>query len=145
MIAYGMAEMVRIALQKMLVFIRLVIVASLAFSAFPGVSAAMHGGVMASIAHLSAAQTILMVQSGHHASAGFTVSDHHDHQGMEENDRTSHNVSKDCCSDSCNNAALVTETWFVEPATRAALIRFVNESPVWGEMSRLYRPPSLHV
>jgi len=136
MLLGDMANVVRIAFDKMLVLLRLVIVASLAAYSLPTVSFAMHGDASSSYPSASDRQAV----AADHAA---TEMDHHDHGKADQSaDRDSKPIKQDCCSDFCLSMAIVAEGHVLASTTPSSVRSFYNDHTVFGELSSLHRPPS---
>lgn len=124
--------MYRITLAKMLVLLRLVIIASLAGYSLPAASAAMHG----SVATLTSAQS-----EDHHK---VTDGDHvHDDESASSDDLQK-TVKQECCNDFCVSFALIgTPDQNGGPVITASIREFINDNRVVGELVPLHRPPNI--
>jgi len=135
-----MGNVYRIAFVKMLVLLRLAIIASLALYTLPSASYAMHGDIAASYELAS-----LAAQDDHgHVHAGSqTASDKHDH-------RLAHDLSKnpqkpavqDCCSDFCISLAIIGNAPGFWRALQPSIRDFRDDRSVFGQLTTLHRPPS---
>ena len=128
--------MVRIAFAKMLVLLRLAIVASLALYTLPNATFAMHGdGVQ------TATVSMNQVQAEH---ASMDDSGHHDH-GMAK-DTAKHDQKQDkqnCCSDFCISLAIMSDAPEFGSPRGVSVRDFLNDSSVFGQLQSLHRPPSI--
>jgi hypothetical protein len=136
----GSKNLIRIALQNMLVLVRLVIVASLACYSLPAVSLAMHGDISSSYATAPD-------DSDHHAMPGGHMAmemDHHEH-GAADQSASHHDkpVKQDCCSDFCMSAAIVAESPILASHLPASIRAFTDDESAFGELTSLQRPPSI--
>lgn len=138
MVLGDMANVVRIAFDKMLVLLRLVIVASLAAYSLPTVSFAMHGDSSSSYSTPSVAV------SDHHAEAAEQSATSMDHHGSADQsaDRDNKPIKQDCCSDFCLSMAIVVESHVLESSAPISLRSFANDQTVFGQLTSLHRPPS---
>jgi hypothetical protein len=131
-----MGNVVRIAFLKMLVLVRLAVVASLAFYTLPNAAFAMHGEDAASVA--------VSLQDAHADHASTAVSDHHDHGAS--TDIAKHDQKQDkqnCCSDFCISMAIMADAPAYGSARNESVIVFLNDGFVFGQLSSLHRPPSI--
>ena len=126
--------MVRIAFLKMLILVRLAMVASLALYTLPNAAFAMHGAEASAVA-----------VSDHHADhASMSTSDHQD-QGVFRN-IAKHDQKQDkqaCCSDFCISLAIMAEVPADGPRSNDSVLHFMNDAFVHGQLSNLHRPPSI--
>ena len=128
--------MVRIAFMKMLVLVRLAVVASLALYTLPNATFAMHG------AEVSATAVSLQDDHADHASMG--ASDHHG-QGV-STDVAKHDQKQDkqnCCSDFCISLVIMADAPAYGSPRNESVIVFLNDGFVHGQLSSLHRPPSI--
>lgn len=133
-----MGNVVRIALLKMLVLLRLAVVASLALYTLPNATFAMHGDE-------SSASMLANVDDAHtdHTSMDAS-SDQHDHgtsKDMAKKDQKQD--TQDCCGDFCISLAIMAGSpEFGLP--RSVIVRdFLNDGFVFGQLQSLHRPPSI--
>lgn len=121
---------------KMLVLLRLAIVASLVVYTLPNATFAMHG---------SAASTIAVsLQDDHADHALIGASDHHG-QGV-STDIAKHDQKQDkqnCCSDFCISMAIMADAPAYGSPRNESVIVFLNDGFVFGQLSSLHRPPSI--
>jgi hypothetical protein len=132
---------IRIALQRMLVLLRLVIVMSLAAYSLPTVSFAMHGDASASYPAVSTDSHAEGAQAEQaQAEDGM---EHHDHGKPDQTaGHDGKSANQDCCSDFCLNAAIVGECQFTHLLSASVVRVFLDDSDVFGQLSSLQRPPS---
>lgn len=128
--------MVRIAFLKMLVLVRLAVVASLALYTLPNAAFAMHGDDAATVA--------ASPQDAHADHASASASDHHDHGTSADLAKEDQKQDKqDCCSDFCISLAIMAHApEFGSPRSDSVLL-FLNDRLVFGQLSGLHRPPSI--
>ena len=132
-----MGNVFRIACVKMLVLLRLAMVASLTLYTLPSASYAMHGDSSATYDGLSA--------DGHaeHASAVLDAdADQHDHgvpHGVSENDQKP--VKQDCCSDFCISLAIIGNAPGFWRALQRPIRDFHDDGSVFVQLPSLHRPP----
>ncbi|UVC06859.1 hypothetical protein IHQ71_16550 [Rhizobium sp. TH2] len=128
--------MFRIAFAKMLVLLRLAIVASLALYTLPNATFAMHGDEASSVA-----VSLDNIQDEH---ASMDDSDHHDH-GITK-DTAKHDQKQDkqnCCSDFCISLAIISDAPDFGSPRSDSVRDFLNDSSVFGQLQSLHRPPSI--
>ena len=128
--------MVRIAFMKMLVLVRLAVVASLALYTLPNATFAMHG------AEVSA--TAVSLQDDHADHASIDASDHHG-QGV-STDVAKHDQKQgkqNCCSDFCISLVIMADAPAYGSPRNESVIVFLNDGFVHGQLSSLHRPPSI--
>jgi hypothetical protein len=131
-----MGSLVRIAFIKMLVLVRLAVVASLALYTLPNATFAMHGGESSAVA--------VSLQDVHADHASMSVSDHHD-RGV-STDIAKHDQKQDkqnCCSDFCISLAIMAEAPAYGSSRSESVLHFLNDGFVFGQLSSLHRPPSI--
>lgn len=127
--------MFRIAFLKMLVLVRLAVVASLALYTLPNATFAMHGAEASTVA------VSLQDEHADHASMG--ASDHHD-QGV-ATDVAKHDQKQDrpnCCSDFCISLAIMADAQEFGSPNGVSVRHFLNDGFFVGQLSSLHRPPS---
>ncbi|WP_428411761.1 hypothetical protein [Pararhizobium sp.] len=124
--------MFRITLAKMLVLLRLVIIASLAGYSLPTASAAMHGPMSMSTT----------VQSDDHHE--MTNGDHVHGDESASPDDMQKIAKQECCKDFCVSFAIVA-TADVDggPVVTRSIREFINDNHVVGELVTLHRPPNI--
>jgi hypothetical protein len=130
-----MENVVRIAFLKMLVLVRLAMVASLALYTLPNATFAMHGA--------EASATAVNVQDDHADHASMDATDHHG-QGV-STALAKHDQKQDkqnCCSDFCISLAIVADAPAYGSPRNESVIIFLNDGFVHGQLSSLHRPPS---
>ncbi|MFT2215541.1 hypothetical protein ACLJYM_27595 [Rhizobium giardinii] len=124
--------MYRITLAKMLVLLRLVIIASLAGYSLPAASAAMHGSIA----------TSTTVQSDDHHE--MTNGDHVHGDESTSSDDMQKIAKQECCKDFCVSFAIIA-TADVDggPVVMASIRKFIDDNRVVGELVPLHRPPNI--
>ena len=128
--------MVRIAFFKMLVLVRLAVVASLALYTLPNATFAMHGSDEAKVA--------VNFQDAHGDHTSTSASDHHDHGAP--TDLAKHDQKQDkqnCCSDFCISMAIMADAPAYGSPRNESVVEFLNDGFVHGQLSSLHRPPSI--
>ena len=123
--------MFRIALLKMLVLLRLVIIASLAGYSIPTASAAMHG----SWSNVDVGQ-----HQDHHATAD-AHQDHGDHHSTADSDQKLD--KQECCNAFCVSLAIVIGTDVVGGPRLTVVREYVDDAQFKSEVLPLHRPPIL--
>jgi hypothetical protein len=124
--------MYRITLVKMLVLLRLVIIASLAGYSLPVASAAMHGSI--------ATSTIIQPDDHHEMTNGDHV---HGDESASPDDMQK--IAKtECCKDFCVSFAIIA-TADVDggPVVMGSIRKFIDDNRVVGELVPLHRPPNI--
>jgi hypothetical protein len=128
-------DVIAIAAHRLMFFVRLALVASLAGYMLPTVSFAMHGDVAASYAQ-EAASTDTHASHSHDAAGavhghGNQTADHHE------------NTSKqDCCSNFCLNMAVVDDATEYRALRVSAALDYTNDLMVFAEPIGFNRPPT---
>lgn len=128
--------MVRIAFLKMLVLVRLAVVASLALYTLPNATFAMHGAEASSVA--------VSLQDHHADHVSMSASDHHDQgvsAGIAKHDQKQD--KQNCCSDFCISLAIMAEAPAYGSPRSDSVLHFLNDGFVFGQLSSLHRPPSI--
>jgi hypothetical protein len=131
-----MENVVRIAFLKMLVLVRLAVVASLALYTLPNATFAMHGAEAFTVA--------VNLQDDHADHMSMSVSDHH-RQAVSA-DIAKHDQKQDkrnCCSDFCISFAIMAEAPAHGSPRNDSVSHFLNDGFVFGQLSSLHRPPSI--
>ena len=140
MLSKGMGKVHRIAFQKLLMLVRLVIVASLASYSLPTVSLAMHGD--ASFSYAAAAPAAVADHAMHDMkSAAPSTHDHHaSGQRSKAHDKA---LRQGCCNDTCLSAAIVADIPSILRGAPVSVRVYSNDAFASGELSLLQRPPSI--
>ena len=131
----GPQHVIAIAAYRLMFFLRLALVSSLAGYMLPTVSFAMHGDVAATYAP-QAVQTD--EHAGHFQDSTGTVHDHGD-QTADHHKNTS---KQDCCSSFCLNMAVVADAPQFSPLKASITRGHTNDLRVFAEPIRLIRPPA---
>ncbi|WP_088695509.1 MULTISPECIES: hypothetical protein [unclassified Rhizobium] len=139
--------MYRIALSKMLIFVRLVIIVSLAGYTLSNANAAMHGSAFPELpSAVAASEHEQHAMSGHdHAMTG----DHEAIQDVHQHDHGSTSGDEDqfakqqCCKDFCGGLGIVCEAHDVGGPVVSSIRQFVNDQSLVGELPTLHRPPNI--
>jgi len=123
--------MYRITLAKMLVLLRLVIIASLAGYSLPAASAAMHGSIATSTTTQS--DDHHEMTNGEHVHGGESASP----------DDMQKNAKQECCKDFCVSFAIVAAAGVVGGPVVSSIREFIDDNRVVGELVPLHRPPNI--
>lgn len=121
---------------KMLVLLRLAIVASLVVYTLPNATFAMHGD--------DAQSVTVSIDDAQAEHASMDDSGHHDH-GMAK-DTAKHDQKQDkqnCCSDFCISLAIMSDAPEFGSTRSGSVSEFLNDSSVFGQLQSLHRPPSI--
>lgn len=131
-----MGNVVRIAFAKMLVLVRLAVVASLALYTLPNATFAMHG---------SESETVSVSLQDAHADHGTaSASDHHDQDVSAELAKQDREQDRqNCCSDFCISLAIMADAPAYGSPRSGSVLHFLNDGFVFGQISSLHRPPSI--
>ncbi|WP_290896322.1 hypothetical protein [Hoeflea sp.] len=126
--------MYRIICRKLLVLIRLAIIASLAGYSLSNAAAAKHSAPTADN------QASLSQTMGHPV---IQMALHDDHDDVSTDTDGSRPVKQECCSDVCASFTLVTfHDSSINPVV-SAIREFVDEDFIFGEFPGLHRPPRI--
>ena len=129
-----MSGMYRIICRKLLVLIRLAIIASLASYSLSNVAAAMHS-VPSVDTQASLSQTM--------DQPAIQMALHDDHDDESTGNDGSRLAKQECCSDVCAGFMLVTfQESSISPVVSATR-EFVDEDFIFGEFPGLHRPPKI--
>lgn len=127
--------MIAIAAHRLMLFLRLALVAALAGYMLPTVSYAMHGDVAASYS-AQAEQADEHAAHSHDGSGGL-----HDH-GDQTADHHKNTSKQDCCSSFCLNMAVVGDAPEFRAVKASAALDYTNDLMVFAEPIGLNRPPA---
>lgn len=128
--------MVRIAFVKMLVLLRLAIIASLALYTLPNATFAMHGNdgqAVTMTMDMAQAEHVSMDGSGHDEHGIAKTTAKHDQKQDKQN----------CCSDFCISLAIMSDAPEFGSPRGVSVRDFLNDSSVFGQLQSLHRPPSI--
>lgn len=128
-------DVIAIAAQRIMVYLRLALVAALAVYMLPTVSFAMHGDAAASYVQTTASAHEHAAHSHDGAEAV------HDHGGQIA-DHHKNTPKQDCCSNFCLNMAVVGDAPQVRAVRCSAVLDFTNDLRVFAEPIGLTRPPA---
>jgi hypothetical protein len=144
-----MGKMYLNALGRLLLFVRLVIIVSLAGYSLSNANAAMHGSAFPGLQ----SPAILAGAHDHHAMSGDDhaassedvtvqgVADRHDHGSSASDDEQ---LSKQqCCKDFCGGFGIVCESHEVGGPVISSIRQFVDDQSILGEVPPLHRPPKI--
>lgn len=131
------ADVIAIAAHRLMFFLRLVLVASLAGYMLPTVSFAMHGDFAASYAQKVAPAD---AHAAHSHDAAGSVHNHGD-QTADHHKNTS---QQDCCSNFCLNMAVVDNAPEFRAVGASAALDYTNDLLVFAEPIGFTRPPASH-
>lgn len=133
-----MGNVFRISFMKMLVLLKLAIVASLALYTLPSASYAMHGDPSSAFAAraFDGHETTSDVASARHA--------HHEHAAQGELSEDDHGrIKQECCSDLCISLAIVGSPADFWRAFPRPIRDFRDDASIVGQLTTLHRPPSM--
>ena len=134
------ANVIAIAAHRLMFFIRLALVASLAGYMLPTVSFAMHGDAAATYVK----QTPSVDGHAAHSHDDMGMNTVHDH-GNQTSDHHSNQSTQDCCSNFCLNMAVVADAPMFS-ALKASVIRgHTNDLHVFAEPIGFNRPPAFRI
>ena len=128
--------MFRIAFAKMLVLLRLAIVASLVVYMLPNATFAMHGD--------DAPSVTASFDDGQAEHASMDDPGYHDHglsKDMAKKDQKPN--TQNCCSDFCISLAMMSGAPEFGSPRSDSVRDFLNDSSVFGQLQSLHRPPSI--
>lgn len=144
-----MGKMYLSALGRLLLFVRLVIIVSLAGYSLSNANAAMHGSAFSDVQ----SPAIVAGAHDHHAMSGDDhaassedatvqgVADLHDHGSSASDDEQ---LSKQqCCKDFCGGFGIVCEAHEVGGPVISSIRQFVDDQSILGELPPLHRPPKI--
>jgi hypothetical protein len=130
-------DVIVIAAHRLMFFLRLALVASLAGYMLPTVSFAMHGDFAASYAQKAGSADS---HASHSHDAAEAVHDHGD-QTADHHENTS---KQDCCSNFCLNMAVVDNATEFLAVRVSASLDYTNDLMVFAEPIGFNRPPASH-
>jgi hypothetical protein len=126
---------IAITAHRLMFFIRLALVASLAGYMLPTVSFAMHGDFAASYAQKAASAE---AHALHSHGAAVAVHDH----GDQTADHHENTAKQDCCSNFCLNMAVMDNTTEFRAVKASAALDYTNDLTVFAEPIGFNRPPA---
>jgi hypothetical protein len=136
-----MRKMHRIVRSRMLLLVRLVMVASLAFFGVSNAYAAMHGSLLPELRQAA----MEMDQTSHHemASEHEEANSAHSHHNM-GGDNADDGLSKqECCKDFCGGLGIVSNAIEIGGPIVSVIREFSDDKRQFGELSYVHRPPSI--
>jgi hypothetical protein len=128
-------NVIAITAHRLMFFIRLALVASLAGYMLPTVSFAMHGDFAATYPQ-KVATADAHASHSHDAAEAF-----HDH-GDQTDDHHENTAKQDCCSNFCLNMAVVDNVTEFRAHRVSAALDYTNDLTVFAEPIGLNRPPA---
>ncbi|PDT12513.1 MULTISPECIES: hypothetical protein [unclassified Rhizobium] len=133
-----MGNMYRTMLSRLLFFVRLAIVVSLAGYSSSNVDAAMHGPGLQVEKTVSSATA----HGNHDDMAG--VSNHtHSHGDAADDDGSSKVVKQECCKDFCGGFVLLCTGQIIGGPVVSSIRQFIDDRHILGELPPLHRPPNI--
>jgi hypothetical protein len=132
--------MYRIALSKMLIFVRLVIIVSLAGYTLSNANAAMHG---AAFPEFETTTSQLMKQNGEHDMAQMSGHDHAHSDAADDEDGVTKLVKQECCKDFCGGFAIMAGGHAVGGPVVSSIRHIIDDQHSFGELPALHRPPNI--
>jgi hypothetical protein len=137
-----MRKMHRIVRSRMLLLVRLVMVASLAFFGISNAYAAMHGSLLPELRQAA----MEMDHASHHDEMASehdeanSAQSHHDMSGDKADDGLS---KQECCKDFCGGLGIVSDAVEIGGPIVSAIREFSDDKRQFGELSYVDRPPSI--
>lgn len=133
--------MYRIAMSRLLVLMRLVIIVSLAGYSLSNANAVMHGS---SFPELKAVVSdVTPSHEGHDMSAAAHHGHSHGDVSEEEDDGASKLVKQECCKDFCGGFGIICEGQDVSRPVVTSIRQFIDDRTTLGELPPLHRPPNI--
>lgn len=126
--------MYRIAMSRLLVIMRLVIIVSLVGYTFSNANAAMHGASFSDFAVTAPADSSEAGMSGH---------DHAHDGAISDEDGESKLVKQECCKDFCGGFGIICDSHDVGGPVVTSIRQFVDDRRTYGELPALNRPPNI--
>ncbi|WP_028732229.1 hypothetical protein [Rhizobium leguminosarum] len=132
--------MYRIAMSRLLVMMRLVIIVSLAGYSLSNASAAMHGS---SFPELKAVVSdVTQSHEGHDMSEA--AHNGHSHGDVSDDDAgASKLVKQECCKDFCGGIGIICASPDVGGPVVTSIRQFIDDRTTLGELPPLHRPPNI--
>ncbi|MGO7036959.1 hypothetical protein ACCS60_01170 [Rhizobium acaciae] len=137
-----MGKMYRIAMSRLLVMMRLVMIVSLGGYSLSNASAAMHGSSFPEAAAVLSESEATQ----HHDSHDMTKMAVHDHsQGdvSDDADGLSKPVKQECCKDFCGGLGIICEGQDDGGPVVTSIRQFIDDRTTLGELPPLHRPPNI--
>ena len=135
-----MGKMYRIAMSKLLVMIRLVIVVSLAGYSLSNANAAMHGSSFPDL------KAVVSDVTSPHEGHDMTEAARHGHAHGDvshDGDGPSKLVKQECCKDFCGGLGIICDGPDVGGPVVTSIRQFVDDQTTIGELPPLHRPPNI--
>ncbi|MGO7591280.1 hypothetical protein [Rhizobium leguminosarum] len=137
-----MGKMYRIAMSRLLVMIRLVIIVSLAGYSLSNASAAMHGSSLPEMAAVVSETDAVQHHDGHDMTK-MAVHDHSQGEASGDADGVSKPVKQECCKDFCGGLGIICEGQDVGGPVVTSIRQFIDDRTTLGELPTLNRPPNI--
>lgn len=134
--------MYRIAMSRLLVMIRLVIIVSLAGYSLSNASAAMHGSLFPEMAAVVSETDAVQHHDGHDMTK-MAVHDHSQGEAGGNADGVSKPVKQECCKDFCGGLGIICEGQDVGGPVVTSIRQFIDDRTTLGELPPLHRPPNI--
>jgi hypothetical protein len=137
-----MGKMYRIAMSRLLVMMRLVIIVSLAGYSLSNASAAMHGSALPEIAAVVSETDVMQHPDGHDIRK-MAVHDHSQGDVSDDAGGASKPVKQECCKDFCGGLGIICEGQNVGAPVITSIRQFIDDRTTLGEIPTLHRPPNI--
>ncbi|MGO8464283.1 hypothetical protein AB9F45_06960 [Rhizobium leguminosarum] len=137
-----MGKMYRIAMSRLLVMMRLVIIVSLAGYSLSNASAAMHGSSFPEGAAVLSESDAMQHHDGHDMTK-MAVHDHSQGAVSDDADGVSKPVKQECCKDFCGGLGIICEGQDVGGPVVTSIRQFIDDRTTLGELPPLHRPPNI--
>ncbi|KAF5884818.1 MULTISPECIES: hypothetical protein [Rhizobium] len=137
-----MGKMYRIAMSRLLVMMRLVIIVSLAGYSLSNASAAMHGSSFPEAAAILSEADAMQHHDGHDMTK-MAVHDHSRGDVSDDADGVSKPVKPECCKDFCGGLGIMCEGQDVGRPVLTSIRQFIDDRTTLGELPPLHRPPNI--
>ncbi|MBB3388012.1 hypothetical protein FHT82_000732 [Rhizobium sp. BK275] len=130
--------MYRIALSRLLLVVRLAILASLVGYNISSASAAMHGSAFPEFEN---AVSVATPEAGDHHTV--EASDHDHQHDASTDDGGTKLVKQECCKDFCGGLGIICEGPDVGGPVVTSIRQFIDDRAALGELPSLHRPPNI--
>ncbi|MDU0307210.1 MULTISPECIES: hypothetical protein [Rhizobium] len=137
-----MGKMYRIAMSRLLVMMRLVIIVSLAGYSLSNASAAMHGSSFPKAAAVLSESDAMQHHDGHDMTK-MAAHDHSQGGGSDDADGASKPVKQECCKDFCGGLGIICEGQDVDGPVVTSIRQFIDDRTTLGELPPLHLPPNI--
>ncbi|WP_222291145.1 hypothetical protein [Rhizobium leguminosarum] len=137
-----MGKMYRIAMSRLLVMMRLVIIVSLAGYSLSNASAAMHGSSFPEVAAVLSESDAMQHHDGHDMTK-MAAHDHSQGDVGDDADGVSKLVKQECCKDFCGGLGIICEGPDVGGPIVNSIREFIDDRTTLGELPTLHRPPNI--